>query len=115
MIANSPHFYRDINLAVLEKDWTRFFSDAELPPNRLEDVYYEVIKHKAETNNTFGIITNVDMLNGWLRIKARNQGMSEEICKLCGKKLSEKGGLYKEYSPRLSKDTLLKCNQNHIN
>jgi hypothetical protein len=115
LIANNPYHYQSTDLSVLERDWSHFFNKNNIPAERLLDIYYEVIEQKANSNNTFGIVTNVDMLNGWNSLQTKVKGMnSAEKCEVCGKYANEKAGFFTSYDASRKKDFLVKCQRQHV-
>lgn len=115
LIANNPHLYKDTDLDAILKDWSYFFNKNNIPAEQLINIYYEVVEQKALANNTFGIITNVDMLNGWNRLQAKVKGMnSSEKCEVCGKYANEKAGYFTSFEVSRKKNFLIKCNKQHV-
>lgn len=113
LISNNPYSYRDIDLSTLERDWSYFFTKNKIPAERLLDIYYEVVEYKAETSNTFGIITNVDMLHGWNRLQAKAEGLQAKKCEICGNNFSQPAGLIISFEQARKKNFLVKCKNKH--
>lgn len=106
---NAPYIYSNIDFAHLRDDWIRFFTKNGLPANRLFECYEEVINFKAETNNVFGAVSQLDMLAAWKRVRSKEVSLNSQIkCELCGGT-----GKYIVFSFSEGKDVEVVCTRQH--
>lgn len=109
IVLNSPNLYKDVDFASLTNDWISFFKKNGLPPERVFECYEDAVAFKAQNNNFFGSISQVDILGAWNRVKSSEASIKSHIkCDIC-----RGTGTYKVYSFTQNDDIEVSCPRQH--